>query len=380
MKKIIILAALLTAATANARDAFSGKMNRKDVAEVCDAVARWQIADHPQSKHNQLDWTNGALYRGVVEWAKMTGNGDYIDFVTGIGEKHNWQMWYRPYHADDICVGQAFIELYRVTQGKKTMIQPAMERAFWVASHPSAAPLDKRDPVGKSDRWSWCDALFMAPPVYAALYTMTGEEVYLDYMNSEFRACVDSLYDRDEQLFYRDCIRIPLREANGAKQFWGRGNGWVYGGLALVLENLPADYAGREYYSDLFLEMTESILRTQDKKGAWHSSMLDPESYPLPENSASAFFCYGLAWGINNGYLKGEEHTKALEKGWNSLVAGVHPDGKLGYVQPVGAAPKATGADATDVYGVGAMLLAGSEIFQLTGGVPAQLPLPAKTE
>ena len=54
-----------------------------------------------------------------------------------------------------------------------------------------------------------------------------------------------------------------------------------------------------------------------------------------------------------------------LKKGWKSLVKAVHTDGKLGYIQPVGAAPKAAGRDATDVYGVGAFLLAGSELYKL---------------
>lgn len=49
------------------------------------------------------------------------------------------------------------------------------------------------------------------------------------------------------------------------------------------------------------------------------------------------------------------------------MVKAVHSDGKLGYIQPVGAAPKAAGFDATDVYGVGAFLLAGSELYKLSG-------------
>lgn len=83
------------------------------------------------------------------------------------------------------------------------------------------------------------DALFMAPPVYAALYTITGDKIYLNYMDSEYKECVDSLYDKEDHLFYRDNKRIPLREKNGSKQFWGRGNGWVFAGLPLIIDNLP---------------------------------------------------------------------------------------------------------------------------------------------
>ena len=54
--------------------------------------------------------------------------------------------------------------------------------------------------------------------------------------------------------------------------------------------------------------------------------------------------------------------AKALAAALNRAVL---PDGKLGYVQRVGAAPGDTSADETEVYGVGAFLLAGSEVHQL---------------
>ena len=65
--------------------------------------------------------------------------------------------------------------------------------------------------------------------------------------------------------------------------------------------------------------------------------------------------------------LKGEEYEKALLRGWAALVEAVHPDGLLGYIQPVGADPRPAGPDSTDVYGVGAFLLAGSEMLRLYG-------------
>lgn len=345
---------------------FVGDLKKENVSKVCNAVATWQINNHETVTHHQLDWTNGALYRGLMEWGKTSDSQYCYDFVNGIGEKHKWNMWDRPFHADDICVGQAFIEMFLKT-GDKRMIQPVIERAFYVASHPSKAPFLKTDPLGGDQRWSWCDALFMAPPVYAALYRITGEKIYMDYLDSEYKICVDSLYDREEKLFYRDNKRIPLREPNGAKQFWGRGNGWVFGGLPLIIDNLPIESQSRAYYINLFIEMAKAVKNTQCKDGDWRTSLLDPASYDMPENSCSAFMCYGIAWGIRNGYLHKRQYTPALEKGWNSLVNAVHQDGKLGYIQPVGAAPKAAGYDATDVYGVGAFLLAGSEIVRLTG-------------
>jgi len=47
------------------------------------------------------------------------------------------------------------------------------------------------------------------------------------------------------------------------------------------------------------------------------------------------------------------------------LVGCVTPEGKLTQVQPIGADPRKFDENATEVYGVGAFLLAGSEVYQL---------------
>ncbi len=361
-KTVWLVIFLLGVSQANAQ--FSPQMKKKEVEKVCNSVAAWQISHQGEVKHHPLDWTNGALYRGMTEWGQTSGNQSCYDFVQEIGEAHRWNMWDRVYHADDICVGQAFIEMY-LRSGDQKMLQPVMERAYYIANHPSKAPLVKTDPVGTLERWSWCDALFMAPPVFAALYRMTGESIYLEYMDKEYKECVDSLYDRENNLFYRDNKRIGLKEKNGAKQFWGRGNGWVYAGLPLVIDNLPLECESRAYYIRLFTELAASLAAVQCPGGDWRTSLLDPDSYDMPENSCSAFICYGMAWGIRNGLLPRRIYMPVLEKGWRSLVNSVHADGKLGFIQPVGAAPKAAGKDATDVYGVGAFLLAGSEIYKM---------------
>ena len=111
--------------------------------------------------------------------------------------------------------------------------------------------------------------------------------------------------------------------------------------------------------------MADAVVRCQDKQGSWHASLLDPSSYPAPENSASGFFTYGLAWGVNHGILKGKKYKKAALQGWKALKSYVHEDGMLGYVQPVSAAPEQVTKNMTEVYGVGAFLLAGIEMLEM---------------
>jgi rhamnogalacturonyl hydrolase YesR len=139
-------------------------------------------------------------------------------------------------------------------------------------------------------------------------------------------------------------------------------------GLARMLRDMPPNYPDRARYVALFREMANAVVAVQGQDGYWRSSLLDAASRPNPETSGTAFFVYGLAWGINEGLLDRATFEPAALRGWAALVTAMHPNGMLGWVQLIGYEPGATTADTTEVYGVGALLLAGSEVLRL---VPA---------
>ena len=342
---------------------------RKADIEIANRVAQWQIDNfgkYISSKsgtRRDQNWVNGTLYRGMVVWGETSGYKPCEDFVMEIGRRTGWSLDTRPYHADDICVGQAYLLLYEKYRDP-AMLAPVKERADLVVDHPAKTQLHIKAKDGQK-RWSWCDALFMAPPVYAQLTRITGDPKYLKFMNAEFYATTSKLYDTEERLFYRDASFMDMREPNGRKVFWSRGNGWVYAGLAILLETVPENDPSYDFYRRLFLEMTDALLACQDENGSWRPSLLDPEVYPTPENSGSAFFTYGLAWGVNHGILKGKVYRKAAKRSWKTLCSYVREDGRMEYVQPVGARPRITKPDQTEGYGVGAFLLAASEIVKM---------------
>ena len=369
--RTLLLAVSCVCACAQIPEEFSESF----ISGIADKVAAWQMENFdslPDTQaesvvKNQLHWSNGVLYCGMFKWAERSDNQNIFAFLNGIGEANDWQLYSARtiYHADDICVGQTYVDMAE-RYCDSLMMQATLHRALEIAENPSSAPLSKRDENGKYDRWSWCDALFMAPAVYAHLYTLTGNKILLDYMQSEFRECTDSLYDRDEHLYYRDCIRAEMREPNGSKEFWARGNAWVFAGIARTLDNLPWDFEDREWYEAIFKEMAGAVKSCQGDDGSWRPSMLDPAHYDSPENSSSALFCYGLAWGINNGLLNRTEYLPVVEKAWKALCSYVHDDGKLGFVQPIGAFPEGgITADDTQVYAVGGFLMAAAEIMEL---------------
>jgi len=213
--------------------------------------------------------------------------------------------------------------------------------------------------------WWWCDALFMAPPTLARLYKATGKVEYLDFMDREWWITSKLLYDPEEHLYFRDATYLSKHEANGRKLFWSRGNGWVMGGIARVLDYMPGSYPARTKYVEQFRQMAAAAVKVQGDDGLWRSGLLDAQAYPLPEVSGSAFITYALAWGVNQGILDRKTYAPAARKAWAGLLAHVYADGRLGCIQPVGAAPGQFKATSSYVYGVGAFLLAGSQMDRL---------------
>ena len=342
--------------------------NRQSVMDVARRVADWQIKDYPENKYAKSEprgWIAGALYMGMFDWAELSGDNTYYDWLRKIFNRQSWQVANRMYHADDVCIAQTYIDFYN-KEKNENMLKPTIARADWVLNNPSNGSMDLDYSKGSTiERWTWCDALFMAPPVYAKLYMLTGEKKYIKFMNREYKATYDYLFDKEENLFYRDWRYFDKREANGKKVFWGRGNGWVLGGLVEILKELPRKDKNRKFYEELFVKLATRIAGLQHPDGFWHASLLDPASYPSPETSCTTFIVYSIAYGINEGLLDKVTYLPVMIKGWKALLSAVEPDGKLGYVQQIGADPKKVTRDMTEVYGVGAFLMAGNEIYKM---------------
>ncbi len=339
--------------------------------------ADWQLAN--PSRTEIRDWIIAPLYDGLLRASLATNDPKYLAAVVRMGTQAGWTASNRIYHADDHAVGHAWLDIYLMDKSREECLAPMRDRLSHVIANPITENLEfgKRPQtkgVAITDRWTWCDALYMAPPTLARLHTATGERKYLDFLDAEFQYTYDHLYDPAEKLFYRDAKFFDKKTPNGKKVFWSRGNGWVYGGIALMLEHLPKDHAKRGFYENLFKEMTSSILAAQQPDGLWRPSLLDPGEIPVSETSGSGFFTFGLAWGVNHGLLDRATHLPAITRAWNGLMTRIKPDGTVGYVQPIGAAPDHLEPHSTQDYGTGAFLLAGAEILKLLGVEPADGP------
>jgi rhamnogalacturonyl hydrolase YesR len=313
-------------------------------------------------------WIQAAFYIGLARWADATGNPRYVAALSDKAERNDWQPGSLYWHADDQAIAQMY--LFLAERRHPARIAAVIDAFDRVLARPPENSLEFRpDETTRAEgtcqrRWCWCDALFMAPPAWAMLSNLTGDPKYRDYALQEYFATKDYLYDDGAHLFYRDSRFFEQRTGFGNKVFWSRGNGWVFAGLPLLLEALPAAHVSREELVSLYREMAAAFKDIQHPHGYWSSSLLDVAHDPLPETSGTAFITFGLAWGVNRNVLAAGEYAEVVEKGWSAIAAAVDEEGRPGWVQQVGNAPDEVRAGDTQLYGSGAVLLAASEMLR----------------
>ena len=331
----------------------SSALKPQAVKKAMRKVADWQL--RTAESRFSTDWTYAALYDGLLAASRATGDLRYHDAVLKFAEANGWKLGPQFAMADDEAVAQAYVELY--------FEHPEPQRIAAIKDEANKLLQRPEDP--QKDLWWWCDALFMAPPALARLAKATGDTRYLNYMDREWWITSAHLYDPAAHLYSRDAGFLDKHEKNGAKLFWSRGNGWVLAGLARVITYLPGDFPSRARYVEQFRQMAKEVASIQGEDGLWRSGLLDPGAYPHPEVSGSAFFTFALAWGINTGLLDRKTYEPVVAKAWKGLLGHIYADGRLGSMQKIGGAPGDVSPGGSYVYGVGAFLLAGSEVDKL---------------
>lgn len=361
-----LAAAILSAASASA-----APDTAKEAAKVRGIITKvnnhWQQTNPPETRSF---WDNAAYHTGNMEAYFLTGNEEWKNYSERWAEHNEWKgakgtdrsRWKYDYGETDdhvlfgdwqICF-QTYADLYRILPDDRRI-----RRAREVMEYEMSTP--------RNDYWWWADGLYMVMPVMTKMHRITGNKKYLDKLYEYVLVSDSIMYDPDEALYYRDAKYVypAHKSANGKKDFWARGDGWVLAGLAKVLKDVPADWEHRPFFTDKYVRMADAVVKLQQPGGYWSRSMMDEAHAPGPETSGTAFFTYGLLWGINNGYLDDARYLEAAKKGWKYLSEkALQPDGSVGYVQPIG--EKAIPGQVVDVrstsnFGTGAFLLAACE-------------------
>ncbi len=366
---------------ANARSAEDIRYSAHDIAS---RAARWQIEQlgnleyipesHRERSENPKFWIQAAFYVGLTRWVDVSDDQFFLNFVEQMANEQQYELLLnRPYHADDHTIGQTYLWLTERTGNPETY-RPTQELFDMILANPPTVGLEMIE-FGASGgnsglegncqlRWCWADALFMAPRTWLKLSNVTRDPKYFEYADKEFWASTDYLFSDQYGLYYRDSRYFDMKSDNGAPVFWSRGNGWVFAGIPLIIDDLPEGHPSRDRYVDLYRRFAASLLELQTEEGYWPASLMDPDKVKTPEMSGTGFITFGLAWGINNGVLTDEHAKQVVERGWAAIERAVDPSGRVNWVQHVGRAPDPVRQSDSQLYGVGAVLLAASEMVK----------------
>lgn len=358
-------------------------------AEVMDIITRvnnaWQQS-HGAPEYGGTKaglsafWDNAVYHTGNMEAYDLMKTQAWYDYSFAWAEKNNWygatetdnSKWqYKNYGEGpqfvlfgdwQICF-QTYIDLYNTNSAPQESWLARAKEVMQYEAYSSA-----------NDYWWWADALYMVMPVMTKMYLLTGDGKYLDKMYANWQYANSIMYDNETGLYFRDGKYVYPKHTTsaGKKDFWARGDGWVIAAFAKVLKDMnTAKKQGikvkSKYRKDIlayYKRLAKALVDCQQQEGYWTRSILDPEQAPGYETSGTALMCYGLLWGINNGYLP-KTYIQATDKAWKYLsTIALQPDNTIGYVQPIGekAIPgQVVDKNSTSNFGTGAFLLAASE-------------------
>ncbi len=233
----------------------------------------------------------------------------------------------RPYHVDDTIFGALPYEIYLAnkdprclemgnfyadtqwtppcegTLKERHMPSKEVQEAFWAKGYTPQTRL-------------WIDDMYMITVLQSQAFRATGDRKYIDRAAREMCLYLDELQLKDGKakgLFYH---------APDVKYVWGRGDGWMAAGMALVLDRLPADSEYRPRILEGYHLMMSTLLKFQRPDGLW-AQLVDMPDDPRNwgETSCTAMFTYAFMTGVARGWLKAEDYGPAARKAWLALCA-----------------------------------------------------------
>ena len=323
------------------------------VKAIMKRVADYEITRFGTGQSN--GWVRAVFHAGSLAAARALGDPKYSNYTRAWGEANAWKLGPDSHNdarfADNEACVQSYAELY--------LAEPTAANQVRLAAAQTTFDAMVKAPKQGRIEWWWADSLFMAPGAFVRVAKAANKPQYVTLMNDMFWDTKAFLFDPKQSLFWRDKSYL------NTNVYWSRGNGWVFAGIPRILDQLPATDTHRADYEALLAQMATKLASIQASDGFWRSSLTQPDAFKTKESSGTAFFCFGMAWGIHHGVLDRATYLPVVSKAWTALTSAVNAEGRLGWVQGVGQEPGNATEAGTNDYATGAFLLAGSELLAL---------------
>jgi rhamnogalacturonyl hydrolase YesR len=341
----------------------------------------------PQNGFNDWKYWNGVIHIGFNALGEATNEAKYLNY-----SRKNFEFFFRDYQylkplydgknqwgfplaqglriteLDDCgAMGASLIELYMGDKRKeyKEYLDAAGEHILKKQIRLPDGILCRPKPHPNT---VWADDLYMSVPFLSRMGKLTGERSYFDEAVKQVLLFNRYLFDERTGLMWH-CYYDDLKTNGGT--FWGRCNGWMMMATSDLLRFIPENHPQRDTVIAILNRQIRNILQYQSSTGLWHQVLDKTDSYL--ETSCTAMFTYSIALAINNGWLDDRYKTAAIA-GWKGIASqitqegavtnvcmgtGIGNDIKFYYDRP---------APYNDIHGLGAVMLAGLEVYKMASG------------
>jgi rhamnogalacturonyl hydrolase YesR len=362
MNRVIVQFLFFTAIILAIRPAGASadEFSADSIKSLMHKVANYRLKSGVQAIGN--GWDGGSYLTGIMGLYQTTKEQKYLDSATAWGNQNNWT----PHNGvnttvgDDQCCEQTYCEVYALnpTTANSKMIQTVQ-----------ANLVNEFDKVrtAHTSVWTWCDLCYMSPPAIARFATVSNQPRFLDTMDLCWWGASKMMYDSTRHLWYRGTNFIGQKTSNGNPIFWSCGDAWVLGGMARVFPYMPKTYPTRAKWEKQFVDVCTAVKAQQGSTlypGLWTTSLLDHQQWPDPETSGSAFFCFAMMWGVNNGMLDSTAFLPCIKKAWTGLVSNVNAQGMLLRCQTPDWQPNNIPVNYSSREGEAAFLQSGQELIK----------------
>jgi len=172
----------------------------------------------------------------------------------------------------------------------------------------------------------WLDGIYMASPFLANYAKDFHQPKWFDEVTFQMKLMYEKTLDPKTGLLYHAWDESRQQrwcnpETGQSKHFWSRAEGWYMMALVDVLEVLPENHKNRADLIKILNNLSEALLKMQDKEaGLWYQ-VLDQGSREgnYLEASGSAMFIYSFAKGAKMGYLN-KKYLNIANSAFNNMV------------------------------------------------------------
>ncbi|GAB6011461.1 glycoside hydrolase family 88/105 protein [Viscerimonas tarda] len=286
-----------------------------------------------KSPLTEWHYSNGVLDMSMVDLGKYLNEPKYIDYAknhvafgfanyeyfknTFRNDRKHWtwpfgQLWNMKELDDCGAMGSAVIEVYQLDARPeyKQYIDNAANHIMKGQTRLDDGTLCRTFPRKNT---VWADDVYMSVSFLSQMGKLTGEAKYFDEGAKQIINIGNYLWRPEKQLFYH-CYYTDLKR-NGVA-FWGRANGWIMVSLVRLLDVMPANHPRRAELVTLLEKQIVGASRYQNENGMWNQLLDKSDSYD--ESSVTAMYVYGIAKGVNKGWID-PAYARIAQAGWRAL-------------------------------------------------------------